>query len=113
MAGVAGRSGRKPTREKYASAINKAERRICDRLPDLIDYLFDLAEGAWVEELTADGVRRVYKQRPDFKAASYLTDRVMGKPVQAVENEISGPGGTPIEFCEVSGYDVVKPGGSE
>ncbi len=69
-------AGRKRTAEKYESAIQQAEKRIADRLPELIDGIFDLARGG------------------DYKATAYLIDRVMGKPMQAVEQ--TGPGGGPL-----------------
>lgn len=99
MAGASGRSGgkragagRKPKAEKYATAINRAEKRIADRLPELVDRLFELAEGVRVEELSLDGKSNVYQRPPDFKAASYLLDRILGKPTQAVEAEVETDG---------------------
>jgi hypothetical protein len=47
-----------------AEAIVDAEQRIADRLPILIDRLFELAEGP----------------EPNLGAIKYLVDRVMGKP---------------------------------
>lgn len=84
-------AGRKPTRERFASNVTKAEKRIADRLPDLIDNLFELAEGVTVQEIDGHGNRKVYDRPPDFRAASYLLDRILGKPVQAVDAEVSGP----------------------
>jgi hypothetical protein len=82
-------AGRKPKAEKYIATINEAERRIADRLPELIDHLFDLACGVFCEEADA---RRVYQERPDRAALVYLVDRVMGKPKELVEHsgEIEG-----------------------
>lgn len=99
MAGVKGRSGgaratagRKSRAEKYATPIARAEKRIADKLPLLIDHLFELAEGVRVEEVTLDGGPAVYQKPPDFKAASYLVDRILGKPVQAVEADVTSGG---------------------
>lgn len=98
MKGGGGRrpgAGRKPRSEKYATAINRAEKRIADRLPDLVDRLFELAEGVRVQEISLDGKPTVYQRPPDFKAASYLVDRIIGKPTQSVEAELSGAEGKP------------------
>lgn len=44
--GGAGRGqGRKPKATKYESSIIKAEKRAADKLPDIIDNLFRLADG--------------------------------------------------------------------
>lgn len=80
-------SGRKPRAERFRTAIQRAEKRIADRLPELVDSLFDLANGVVVEETQWDGSEKVYKRAPDFKSASYLIDRVIGKPTQSVEVE--------------------------
>jgi hypothetical protein len=69
-------SGRKPTRERFASQVAKVEKQIADKLPDLVTVLIGAA---------ADG---------DAKAAQYLIDRILGKPI-AVQ-EVSGPDGGPI-----------------
>jgi hypothetical protein len=83
-------AGRKPKAEKYKQPINKAERRIVDRLPDLIDSLLDLATGVQVEEVGDDGEPRVYTRPPDRKAAEYLVNRIMGIPTARIEVENSG-----------------------
>lgn len=95
MAGKGGArpgAGRKPRAEKWATAINRAEKRIADRLPDLIDRLFELAEGVRVQEMTLTGAPSVYTRPPDFKAASYLADRIMGKPTQVVDADVTTAG---------------------
>lgn len=74
-------AGRKPKAAKYATPIATAEQRIADRLPWLIDTLFELANGVAVQELTKDG-RSVYQTPPDRQALEYLINRVMGKPVE-------------------------------
>lgn len=90
MAGTGGRrpgAGRKPKAEKYQTAIAKAEKRIADRLPELIDNLFALADGVTVQEMLPDGSTNVYTRPPDFKANAYLIDRIMGKPTERREIE--------------------------
>lgn len=79
-------SGRKPKKEKYNAAIQAAEGQIRDRLPMLIDKLFELAEGVTVQELKADGSPLIYTRPPDRQAAEYLVNRVMGKPVEKQEH---------------------------
>lgn len=88
--GVRPGAGRKPRAEKYARPIASAEKRIADRLPDLVDKLFELAEGVEVQDKG-----KVYCTPPDFRAASYLVDRILGKPTQAVDAAVSGPNGGP------------------
>ncbi len=70
-------AGRKPTRERFASAVAKAEKKIADNLPVLVDTLLEEARGG------------------DTKAAQYLIDRILGKPV-AVQ-EITGQDGGPLQ----------------
>ena len=96
MAGKPGRcggarpnSGPKPKSERFRAAINRAEKRIADRLPEVVDALLDRAEGVQVEELDSEGEARTYKRAPDFKAASYLIDRILGKPTQVVDAEVA------------------------
>lgn len=100
MAGKPGRSGRKPKAVQFARPIAAAEKRIADRLPGLIDSLFDLAEGVRVLETDLAGKSVVYQRVPDFKAASYLVDRLMGKPVQAVEGDVNHSGTVGVEISE-------------
>ena len=87
-------AGRKAKRDKNGTAIQQAERRIRDRLPELVDRMFELANGVLVE-VSIDG-RSVYQRAPDYKALSYLIDRIMGKPTE--RKEVSGPDGAPIPF---------------
>ena len=59
---------------------------IGDRLDKILDALYDLATGHWVEEVTNEGERRVYRKSPDFRAAQYLTDRQLGRPTERSES---------------------------
>lgn len=100
-------AGRKPKAQKNETAIARAEQQIRDRLPEVIDALFDLALGVKVEDvniLTGEAV--VYRRPPDRAAAQYLTDRIMGKPTE--RQEISGPDGTPL-FKVVEASDDFNP----
>jgi hypothetical protein len=95
-------SGRKSSAAKHKGAIARAEKRIADRLPELIDRAFELAEGVEVEKTQADGTTKFYSQPPCIKAITYLMDRIMGRPTQALEH--SGAGSGPlkvvIEYAE-------------
>jgi hypothetical protein len=70
-------AGRKAKAAKFEGPIAGAERKIADRLPELIDNLFALASGF-------DG------EPPDREANKYLLDRILGKPRERVEAEHSG-----------------------
>lgn len=95
-------AGRKPKDEKFKLPIAKAEKRIADRLPWLIDQAMELAEGVVVQERDKDGTPRIYQRPPDMNAIKYLVDRIMGKPIE--RKEVSGPDAGPIPL-EVSGVD--------
>jgi len=110
MAGVSGRSGSGGVRpgagrprkaDKYQRQIADGESRIADRLPFLIDRMFELAEGIEVESIDAEGERRIYSRPPDRDAIKYLMDRVMGKPTERVEAEHSGSVSLNIPIKEV------------
>ena len=77
---------RRSVKIKHSVAVRKAEKRIADRLPELVDSLFDLALGVPVEKETPDGERVVYVKPPDRQAILNLLNRVMGKPVDRRES---------------------------
>jgi hypothetical protein len=79
-------AGRKPKDEKFKQPIAKAEKRIADRLPELIDNMFVLANGVLVEEINiVTGKPQIYRKPPDRAANQYLIDRIMGKPTERKE----------------------------
>lgn len=89
-------AGRKPKAERFARQIAAIEKKVADRLPLVVDALFDLAEGVQIQEEDAEGRKRTYIRPPDFRAGAYLLDRILGKPAQSVEvdaplNDTSGP----------------------
>jgi hypothetical protein len=94
--GHAGGPGRPKKADKYKGKIERAEKQIADRLPDLIENLFTLAEGVTVQETDKDGNERIYTRPPDYKANEYLINRIMGKPTE--RQEISGIDGDPIDL---------------
>lgn len=91
-------AGRKPKAERFATKIAAAEKRIADRLPDLVDAMMDLALGVQVEKTDDEGNSRVYTSAPNQKAAEYCLNRILGRPAaedeaekyQAVVEEIIG-----------------------
>ena len=88
-------SGRKAKADKHAGKIARAEKVIADRLPELIDNLFDLAAGVLVQHVGKDGVVDVFERPPDRQANEYLINRIMGKPTERAE--VTGPSGGPVE----------------
>lgn len=99
-------AGRKTKAGKYSGQVVAAENRISDRLPELIDNLFDLAGGVTVQEGMPNGGTRVYSRAPDFKANAYLIDRIMGK----IPDRIAGVQGEPVVITIV---EAVRPRGAE
>lgn len=95
-------AGRPAKVKIYADPIAAAEKQIAARLPDLIERLFELADGIQVRERDTKGGEKIYDRPPCFKSLSYLIDRVAGKPKQSVEAEVSGASGGPILVREVT-----------
>jgi hypothetical protein len=87
-------AGRPRRAEKYAGPIAAAEDRIADRLPTLVERLFERAEGIFVEREIFGGKARVYREPPCFKSLEYLLNRLMGRPTE--RHEVTGEGGGPI-----------------
>jgi hypothetical protein len=101
-------AGRKPKAERFASKIAAAEKRIADRLPDLVDRLFELADGVTIQKTDSEGGVDIYTQPPNIRALVYLVDRILGKPLpepppppaEAPDDDFqvdlsAGPGGGP------------------
>jgi len=83
--------GRISSVRRYAGIIADAERVIADRLPDLLESALLLATGKATEEaVTVKGELVVRRLAPDTKAIMYLMDRLMGKPINVTQMEISG-----------------------
>lgn len=61
-----------------------------------MDKLFELSEGVLVETSSGEDEPTVYRTPPDRQALTYLVDRIMGKPPQALEH--SGPNGGEMVF---------------
>jgi hypothetical protein len=76
------------TRIKHDS-LSAGEKRIGDRLPTLLDNLFALADGVKEERELPSGKVVVYTTPPDLRANIYLVDRVMGKPTERHEHDVS------------------------
>lgn len=88
-------AGRKPKDEKFKIPIAKAEKKIADKLPMLVDKALELAEGVLVEDINIITLERsVYQKPPDLGAIKYLLDRIMGKPTE--RRELTGEDGAPL-----------------
>jgi len=83
-------AGRKAKPDKFKIPIAKAEKKIADKLPWLIDQALELAEGVVVQEWGKDGPR-VYQRPPDINAIKYLVDRIMGKATERRELTLEKP----------------------
>lgn len=80
-------AGRKPTALRFESQVRKAEKKIADNLPMLVDKAIELAEGVLVEDVNIITMERsVYQKPPDLGAIKYLIDRIMGKPTERKEH---------------------------
>jgi hypothetical protein len=95
-------AGRPPKAVIAETPIRQAERKIRDRLPWIVDRLFELAEGVRVESTGITGEPTVYQKPPDRGACEYLMDRIMGKPAQPVDvreraQRIADELGMPVE----------------
>ena len=110
MAGVAGRpgyggaragSGRPRKAVKFGRPIAAAEKQIADRLPSIIEKLFELGDGITVQETAANGDVRIYERPPDREALKYLVDRILGRPKERLDAELTGRAGGPIVITEV------------
>jgi hypothetical protein len=55
----------------------KTEKRIEEKLPDLIERMLELAEGVTVKDEDRKGNPRIYQKPPDRQAAEYLIDIIL------------------------------------
>ncbi len=95
MAGKGGAregAGRPRKAVKFERPIATAEKRIADRLPWIVDQLFELGAGVLVEEYDkSSGKPVVYQRPPDRAALEYLANRIMGKPTERRELKLDKP----------------------
>jgi hypothetical protein len=83
--------GRPRTREKHVAPVRAAEKKIVDRLPEIVDAQIGLALGIQVQQIDRDtGAEIVYSVPPDGKAGQYLMNRILGLPTAKVDVEASG-----------------------
>lgn len=87
-------AGRKSKAEKHATAIEKAEGKVVDHLPALVDRMLLLGYGVRQTRKTPQGEEVVFTTPPNFRALAYLIDRILGKATE--RQEISGPDGDPV-----------------
>jgi hypothetical protein len=78
-------AGRKKKAQTFVSVIAAAERRIADRLPQLIDNMMVLADGVTIQEVDSDGGLNIYTRAPDRRANEYLINRILGTPTQRLD----------------------------
>lgn len=79
-------AGRPRTRDKHAGAVRASEKKIVDRLPEIVDAQIGLALGIQVQEVDKQtGAEIVYSVPPDAKAGQYLMNRILGMPVAKVD----------------------------
>lgn len=89
-------AGRKRKAEKFAGTIARVETEIArrlmsgkDGLPGVVDAMLELALGVAVQETDREtGEVNVYERPPDYKAAAYLIDRILGKPTERRELKV-------------------------
>lgn len=84
-------AGRKRKADKFETQIQRAEQKIADKLPWLVDQMMELATGVLVEDTGIDGAPFVYQKPPDRQAIVYLMDRIMGKPTERREYNFPKP----------------------
>jgi hypothetical protein len=86
--GLRSGAGRKRKTEKFVTQIQRAEKKIADKLPWVVDKMLELAEGVTVREFGPGGPI-VYQRAPDLGALKYLADRIMGKPTERADVTVS------------------------
>lgn len=86
--------GRPAKADKFGGQVAAAEQLVADRLPFLVEKLFELADGVHREQRLPSGQVRVYRERPDFKACEYLLNRILGRPTE--RHEHTGEDGEPM-----------------
>ena len=93
-------AGRPRKADVYRIPIRRAEKRIADSMPFILNRMLELAEGVTVQE-RIHGEEVIYRRPPDRAACEYLLNRIMGRPVEKSKVEVSGPAGGPIPIREV------------
>ena len=69
--------------------------RVADELEPIMTAQIESAKGLFYEKKEADGVIKVYQDKPDINAGKYLIDQTIGKAKETVE--MGGKDGKPIE----------------
>lgn len=84
-------SGRKRKAQRHEQPILRVESLIVAHLEKSVANLITLADGVPVEDSESD---KVYIKPPDRLANEYLINRILGRPLQALE--VSGPDGASV-----------------
>ena len=116
--------GRKSKEEKYGAKIERAQRRIADRLPFLVDKMLELAGGVTLIDTEARlkqvidtlmgcggspeqikeavaGLAGFYRTPPDREAIKDCLNRIMGKPQEHRDHTSLGQSIAPPNIIEV------------
>ena len=84
MSGVAGRSGRKPKRERFAALYKATERELHAILPEVPQAVRELVIGVLCIERSKDGERAYYRP-PNIEAIKVLLNRTLGPEIKRIE----------------------------
>lgn len=105
--GNPGGPGRPKKADKYRGKIERAEKQIADRLPELIENLFRLATGVMIEDINPiTGEKDIYQKPPDYKANEYLVNRIMGKPTE--RQEVFTPDGADVYVTHIVAQEAAE-----
>lgn len=84
--GVRPGAGRKTVGEVLKLPIERLKADIEELAPLIGPALRELVQGIYVEERTADGLRRVYQRPPDVRAIQEVYARIAGKVAEKIEH---------------------------
>src|SRR3990167_6512430 len=65
-------------RKKLVKYVNK-------EFVPIVKSMIESAKGLYYEQITKEGKRTVYKEKPDTKAGTYLLDQTAGKAKESLE----------------------------
>lgn len=93
------KTGRKPARERHATAIKEAEARLADRLPEMADLVLEMALGTkpercpahhYILQCTAEECQYTSKGFPaSERMLVYAMNRIAGAPTVAGEKQVN------------------------
>jgi len=77
-------------RTRTPRKVAQVEKRIAEKLPDLVERMLELAEGITIHEENRKGEPVIYKKPPDRQAAEYLIDLIVKSLDKAASSNPSG-----------------------